>query len=87
MGWYSFLYHWRVNRKFNQQRITCSFMYFTFVGLLFSLLFMPINFKAAKNIANTTGDGISRFFMYVQTIFILVCSVIFEVISNLIIQL
>ncbi|WP_174615288.1 hypothetical protein [Virgibacillus ihumii] len=57
-------------------------------GFLFSLPFMPINLKAAKNIDNNTaGYDVAKYFIYVQTIFILVCSVIFGVISNIIIQL
>src|SRR5699024_11035891 len=58
-------------------------------GFLFSLPFVPINFKASKNIviADTTDNGVVKLLVCIQSIFILVCSVTFGVISNIIMQL
>ncbi|WP_085524779.1 hypothetical protein [Tuberibacillus sp. Marseille-P3662] len=50
-------------------------------GLLFSLYFVPINFKTAKSIADITDNNVVKCLICIQSIFILVCSVIFEVIA------
>ncbi|WP_010530181.1 hypothetical protein [Lentibacillus jeotgali] len=54
-------------------------------GFLFSLYFVPINLKAAKNMANTMGCDVVKALICIQTIFIIVCSVIFGITSNIIV--
>lgn len=59
-------------------------------GFLFSLPFVPINFKVSKNIVisdATDNDDVVKLLVCIQSIFILVCSVTFGVISNIIMQL
>lgn len=52
-------------------------------GFLFSLYFVPINLKVAKNIGNIKGKHTTVSFMYLQTIFILVSSLIFAIVIGL----
>lgn len=54
-------------------------------GLLFSLYFVPINLKAAKNMADTTGYDVVKSLICIQTIFMIVSSLIFGIISNIIV--
>ena len=48
-------------------------------GFLFSFYFVPFNLKVAKNIASLKDDSIAISFMYLQTIWIIVSSLIFIV--------
>lgn len=56
-------------------------------GLLFSLLFVPINLKVAKNIADIKYRSVMNSFIRIEIIWILVCSLIFEIIFSFVIQL
>ena len=49
-------------------------------GFLFSLFFVPINLKVAKNIATIKYRGVGRSFIYIQLTWTLVSSVIFELV-------
>lgn len=57
------------------------------VGLLFSLFFVPINLKVAKHIADIKHRGVVISFVRIQTIWILVCAVIFEIVLSIFMQL
>lgn len=52
-------------------------------GILFSLYFVPLHLKVAKNIGNIKGNRTIISFMYLQTIFILVSSLIFSIVLGL----
>ena len=56
-------------------------------GFLFSLFFVPINLKVAKNIATLRSRGVGRSFIYIQITWTLVCSVIFELVLITVMQL
>ncbi|MBO1511047.1 hypothetical protein [Metabacillus bambusae] len=49
-------------------------------GFLFSLLFIPINLQVAKKIADIKHRSVVSSFLRIETIWILICSVIFEII-------
>lgn len=53
-------------------------------GVLFSLYFVPLNLKVAKNIGNIKGSHTSKSFIYLQTIFIFVSSLVFAIVLCLI---
>lgn len=53
-------------------------------GVLFSLYFVPLNLKVAKNIGNIKGNQTSKSFIYLQTIFIFVSSLVFAIVLCLI---
>lgn len=48
-------------------------------GFIFSLFFAPINFKAAKNVAVIKQLNVRKVFLRIQTTWILVSSIIFEI--------
>ncbi|WP_404451909.1 hypothetical protein LG329_16400 [Virgibacillus necropolis] len=56
-------------------------------GILFSLFFVPINLKVAKSIANIKHCGVASSFVHIQTIWTLVCSIIFEIVMSIVLQL
>ena len=56
-------------------------------GLLFSLYFVPVNLKVAKNIASIKDVSVLISFVYLQTIWILVSSFIFAIVLYFVIQL
>ncbi|MBM7602584.1 hypothetical protein JOC75_000554 [Metabacillus crassostreae] len=56
-------------------------------GFLFSLFFVPINLKVAKNIANIKNRSVIISFMRIEVIWILFCSLIFALIFSILIQL
>ena len=56
-------------------------------GFLFSLYFVPINLKVAKHIASIKNSNVMSSFMGIEIIWLLVCSLIFAVIFNIVIQL
>ncbi|WP_249872841.1 hypothetical protein [Oceanobacillus saliphilus] len=49
-------------------------------GFLFSFYFVPFNLKVAKNIGNIKGDSVTISFMYLQTLWIIVSSLIFGIV-------
>lgn len=53
-------------------------------GFLFSLYFAPFNLKVAKNIGNIKGNHTLKSFIYLQTIFIFVSSLVFAIVLCLI---
>lgn len=53
-------------------------------GFLFSLYFVPLNLKVAKNVGNIKGNRTTISFVYLQTKFILVSSLIFAIVMGLI---
>ncbi|GEN32098.1 hypothetical protein HNQ35_002551 [Cerasibacillus quisquiliarum] len=55
-------------------------------GLLFSLYFVPFNLKVAKRIAKINFHSVQRCFVRIQIIWIIVCSIIFEIIMNVVMQ-
>jgi len=56
-------------------------------GFLFSLFFVPINLKVSKNIADIKNRSVMISFIRIEIIWILVCSLIFEIIFSIVIQL
>ncbi len=56
-------------------------------GFLFSLFFVPINLKVAKNIAEIKQCSVLDSFMSIEIIWLLICSLIFEIILNIVIKL
>ncbi|MGP4038531.1 hypothetical protein ACTWP4_01285 [Gracilibacillus sp. D59] len=56
-------------------------------GLLFSLFFVPINLKVATNIAKIKDCSVVNAFIRIEIIWILVCSLIFEIVLIIVIQL
>jgi len=56
-------------------------------GHPFSLFFVPINLTAAKNIANIKHRGVVSSFLYIPTIWILISSIIFEIVMGAVFQL
>ncbi len=53
-------------------------------GLLFSLFFVPINLKVAKNIAEIKQCSVFDSFISIEMIWLLVCSLIFELVLNIV---
>lgn len=56
-------------------------------GFLFSLFFVPINIKVSQNIADIKNRSVMISFIRIEIIWILVCSLIFEIIFIIVIQL
>ncbi|WP_449539723.1 hypothetical protein [Ferdinandcohnia sp. Marseille-Q9671] len=56
-------------------------------GFLFSLYFVPINVKVAAHRANLKQTNVVRPFVYIQTMWIIVSSIIFGIGLNLVIRL
>ncbi|HAM81989.1 hypothetical protein [Ornithinibacillus bavariensis] len=57
------------------------------VGFLFSLFFVPINLKVARNIAKIKNRSVWISIVRIEIIWIIVCALIFAVIFNIVIQL
>jgi len=56
-------------------------------GILISIYFVPINLKVAKHIASVKKRNVWIYFMGIEIIWVLVCSLIFAVIFSIVIQL
>ena len=56
-------------------------------GFLFSIYFVPVNLKVAKNIAEIKRRSVASSFVRLQTIWILVCSFTFAIVLNIVIRL
>ncbi|MFA1822649.1 hypothetical protein ACDX78_21270 [Virgibacillus oceani] len=56
-------------------------------GFLFSFYFVPINLKVAKNVAGIRQRSVESSFVYLQTIWIVVCSSFFAIVMYMIIPL
>ncbi|MDL4839816.1 hypothetical protein [Aquibacillus rhizosphaerae] len=56
-------------------------------GLLFSMYFVPINFKVAKNVAKIKVRGVVNSFVRIQIIWIIVSAIIFEMFFCIVLQL
>ena len=56
-------------------------------GFLFSLFFVPINIKVSQNIADIKNRSVMISFIRIEIIWILVCSLIIEIIFSIVIQL
>jgi len=54
-------------------------------GFLFSFYFLPINLKVAKNVAGLKQQSMGSSFVYLQTIWMLVCSSLFAIVMYMII--
>lgn len=48
-------------------------------GFLFSFYFMPLNLEVAKKIGSLKGNSVAKSFIYLQTIWITVSSLIFVI--------
>lgn len=55
-------------------------------GFLFSLFFLPINLKVAKNIAEIKERSKLMSFIRLELVWILICSLIFEIILRIVFQ-
>lgn len=55
-------------------------------GLLFSLYFAPINLKVARRIADIKHRGLIYSFICIETVWILVSALIFEVTLSIVVQ-
>jgi len=55
-------------------------------GFLFSLFFVPINIKVAKNIAKIKKCSVLYTFINIEIIWLFVCSLIFEITLNILIK-
>ncbi len=56
-------------------------------GILFSLYFLPINLIVAKNVAETMARSSMNSFIRIQIMWIIACSLIFQIILIIAIQL
>lgn len=56
-------------------------------GFLFSLLFAPINLKVAINLADIKHRSVINSFIRIEIIWMLVCSLIFELVFIVVTQL
>lgn len=56
-------------------------------GILFSVMFIPINLQVAKKIAKLKNQSVMSSFLRIEMIWILICSVIFEIIFVILIVL
>lgn len=46
-------------------------------GFLFSIYFVPFNLKVARKIASVRNCSVAKAFMYIQAVWIIVCSFVF----------
>jgi hypothetical protein len=56
-------------------------------GLLFSLFFVPINLEVAKQIAKLKNRSVMISFIYIEIVWILVCSLIFAIAFRIVMKL
>jgi len=56
-------------------------------GILFSLFFIPINLKVAQNIAIKKHCGVTTSFVKIQGSWIIVCSIIFELVMTSVLKI
>ena len=87
MGWCSFFIIGSAVAELTSNLVIIHFCISLSGGLLFSLFFLPINLKVAKNIAEIKQCSVLDSFISIEIIWLLVCSLIFEVILNTVIKL